>query len=83
MRSIEHLAAARARLIRDMERFCLRHRMSETTFGKLALGDTKFASRLRGGQNLTVRTMERADAFMKQAPPRAEQAPPEPAAADG
>jgi len=76
MRSIEHLAAARARLIRDMERFCLRHRISETTFGKLALGDTKFASRLRGGQNLTVRTMERADAFMKQAPP-------EPAAADG
>jgi len=64
MRSIKHLEAARVRLIRDMERFCLRHRISETTFGKLAVRDGKFAARLRGGENLTLRTMTRADEFI-------------------
>ena len=76
MRSIEHLAAARARLIRDMERFCLRHRISETTFGKLALNDGKFVSRVRSGGNITLHTMARAHAYVRRANT-------EPAAADG
>lgn len=38
--------------------------MTETTFGRLAVNDGKFVGRLRDKGGLTLRTLEKARAFM-------------------
>lgn len=40
-------------------------RMAETTFGRLAVDDGKFVQRLRDGKGVTLATIERVRAFIK------------------
>ena len=40
-------------------------KMSETTFGRLAVNDGKFVGRLREGRGLTLETFEKVRAFMQ------------------
>jgi hypothetical protein len=76
MKLPDHLDAARALLIAEIEAYCRSRDIGETTFGKLALNDAKFVARLRSGGNLTLRTMARAHAYIRRAHS-------EPASADG
>jgi hypothetical protein len=76
MKLPDHLDAARSLLIAEIEAYCRTHDIGETTFGKLALNDGKFVSRVRSGGNITLHTMARAHAYVRRANT-------EPAAADG
>lgn len=40
-------------------------RLSDTTFGRLAVNDGKFMARLRGGGTVTLPTAERIRSFIK------------------
>ncbi|MFT8484277.1 MAG: hypothetical protein ABF689_14940 [Gluconobacter cerinus] len=68
------------KLIREIEDYVRRRGIAETTFGRIAAGDTYFVSRLRKGGSLLVRTEERVRKFMaapfekKAAPPAKEPA---------
>lgn len=53
------------KLIREIEDYVRRRGIAETTFGRMAAGDTYFVSRLRKGGSLLVRTEERVRDFMK------------------
>lgn len=52
-------------LLREIQSFCRRAGMAETTFGRLAVNDGKLASRLRAGRSVTSGTRDRVDAFMR------------------
>lgn len=54
------------KLIREIEEYVGRRGIAETTFGRLAAGDSYFVSRLRKGGSLLVRTEERVRDFMKE-----------------
>jgi len=54
------------KLIREIEDYVRRRGIAETTFGRMAAGDTYFVSRLRKGGSLLVRTEERVRTFMKE-----------------
>jgi hypothetical protein len=62
-------------LLREVTSYCRRAGLAETTFGRLAVNDGKFVSRLRSGGRATAETVERVSAYMRNAP-----APPQPEA---
>ena len=55
--------AARALLL-DIEAYCRRCAIAESTFGRRAVNDGKFVARLRGGKGMTLATLERVQNFM-------------------
>ena len=55
-------------LIAEIEDFCRRGGWAESTFGRLAVNDGKFVSRIRGGGRVTTRTMERVRTFIRDQP---------------
>lgn len=52
-------------LLREIDAFRQREGMTETRFGRAALNDGHFLRRLRHGGNITLRTVERVQAFMR------------------
>ena len=53
-----------AQLLREIEEYLQERKIAETTFGRLAVNDGKFMSRLRGGANMTLATINRARTFI-------------------
>ena len=56
---------------------CRRLKMAESTFGRRAVNDGKFVSRLRDGARVTPETLERVSAFMAEHGATAPTSPPE------
>lgn len=54
----------RGTLLQDVASFVMRHRMPETRFGDLALGDTAFVRNLRNGREPRAVTAAKVRAFM-------------------
>jgi hypothetical protein len=52
------------KLLSEVEAFLATRNIAETTFGKVAVNDGKFVSRLRGGSNMTLATIERVRGFI-------------------
>lgn len=50
-------------LVKKIEVFCRRRDMAESTFGNLAVKDSRVVKRLRAGQ-VTLRTIARLEAWM-------------------
>ena len=46
-------------LIREIEDYCLKRGIAESTFGRLAVGNSKLTGRLREGKGVTLKTMYR------------------------
>src|SRR5882672_519678 len=51
-------------LLDSISEFCRRASMAESTFGRRAVNDGKFVSRLRDGARITPETLERVSAFL-------------------
>lgn len=51
-------------LLRDIADYCRKNGVAETTFGRLAVNDGKFVSRLRDGGRITTTTFERVRSFI-------------------
>lgn len=51
-------------LLAEVDRFLADVAMAPSTFGRLAVNDGKFITRLRGGAGVTVATIDRARAYM-------------------
>ncbi|MGD9739253.1 MAG: hypothetical protein AB7O56_14080 [Bauldia sp.] len=58
-------AAAPADLLREIQAFCRRVGIAETTFGRLAVNDGKLVARLRAGGAVTAASRARIEAFMR------------------
>jgi hypothetical protein len=56
-------------LLRDIEIFCRRARMAESTFGREAVNDGKLCSRLRSGRRITLETAARIRRYIAQFSP--------------
>lgn len=69
------------RLIREIEVYCRRCGIAESTFGRQAINDGKFVSRLRQGKGVTVKTLDRIRAFLHGHPPGGSTAQPSEAGA--
>ncbi len=69
--------AAAQNLLAAISDFCRVHQMAETTFGRRAVNDGKFVSRLRDGARITPETLERLQRFMAGHGFAAPTAPPE------
>ena len=66
-------------LLQQVTGYCRRAGLAETTFGRLAVNDGKFVSRLRAGGRTTPETVERVRAFIANGVPEPlPQAAPEP-----
>jgi hypothetical protein len=52
-------------LLSEIEDFLSTRKMAETTFGRLAVNDGKFVSRLRAGANMTLATIDKVRAHIK------------------
>jgi len=52
-------------LIADIEVFCRRHGMAESTFGKQVVNDGKFVGRLRDGKRVTTATVARVRRYLQ------------------
>jgi len=61
---LEALVQRGAGLLDAISEFCRRKTMAESTFGRLAVNDGKFVSRLRDGARITPETLERVTQFM-------------------
>jgi hypothetical protein len=72
---LEVLARRSAGLLDAISDFCRLKAMAESTFGRLAVNDGKFVSRLRDGARITPETLDRVASFMAA---RGVQAPAEP-----
>lgn len=59
-------------ILRRVEEFLATHQMAPTTFGRRAVSDANFVSRLRSDANMTIRTLDRVRAFMASYPAPAE-----------
>jgi hypothetical protein len=57
-----------AGLLAEISEYCRQARMAETTFGRRAVNDGKFASRLRYGGRVTLDTVERVRSFISSNP---------------
>lgn len=55
----------RSDLLGRIEAFIAARGISEATFGRYAVNDSKFVRRLRASANIETRTLERADAFLR------------------
>ncbi|HTP97148.1 MAG TPA: hypothetical protein VMK05_14950 [Burkholderiales bacterium] len=64
-------------LLDNISEFCRRNGMAESTFGRRAVNDGKFVSRLRDGARITPETLERVNAFMVRHGAAPSAAPPE------
>lgn len=64
-------------LLAAISDFCRLHQMAETTFGRRAVNDGKFVSRLRDGARITPETLDRLQKFMAGLGFAAPTAPPE------
>jgi hypothetical protein len=62
--ALEALITRSAGLLDTIAEFCRLKTMAESTFGRLAVNDGKFVSRLRDGARITPETLERVTAFM-------------------
>jgi hypothetical protein len=51
-------------LLDSIAEFCRRANMAESTFGRRAVNDGKFVSRLRDGARITPETLERVSVFL-------------------
>jgi len=70
--------AAGGSLLGSISEFCRRTGMAESTFGRRAVNDGKFVSRLRDGARVTPETLQRVNQFMlKHGAPGAGESPPE------
>src|SRR5262249_12059245 len=58
------MAHAAVGLLDSISEFCRRAGMAESTFGRRAVNDGKFVSRLRDGARITPETLERVSAFL-------------------
>src|SRR5499426_3937317 len=58
------MAHAAIGLLDSISEFCRRAGMAESTFGRRAVNDGKFVSRLRDGARITPETLERVSAFL-------------------
>lgn len=61
---LETLAKRGAGLLDTIGEFCRLKSMAESTFGRLAVNDGKFVSRLRDGARITPETLDRVTQFM-------------------
>ncbi len=52
------------KLLADVEAFLVDADMAETAFGLRALNDGKFVSRLRSGAGITIKTLDRVNAYI-------------------
>ena len=52
-------------LLAEIGKYCQRHRMAESTFGRMAVNDGKLVARLRDGKSVTLNTLERLQDYMK------------------
>jgi len=52
-------------LLAEIGEYCRRHKMAESTFGRLAVNDGKLVARLRDGKSVTLNTVERLQMFMR------------------
>ena len=57
-------------LLRQIETYCVRHGIEETTFGLRAVNDGKFVSRLREGSSIQLKTYKKVSDFLKRKPAR-------------
>src|SRR5688500_4528269 len=57
-------------LLKEITDYCRRAGMAESTFGKLAVNDGKFVSRLRDGGRITGPTLDRVRGYIGSNPPR-------------
>jgi hypothetical protein len=64
-------------LLDSISSFCRRNGMAESTFGRRAVNDGKFVSRLRDGARITPETLERVNVFMSRHGGTPSAAPPE------
>ena len=60
------LAEQGGALLDSIAEFCRRSGMAESTFGRRAVNDGKFVSRLRDGARITPETLERVSALPRQ-----------------
>ena len=51
-------------LLDSISEFCRRNGVAESTFGRRAVNDGKFVSRLRDGARVTPETLERVSTFL-------------------
>ncbi len=63
------------KLLQEISSFCRRAGMAESTFGRRAVNDGKFVTRLRFGGRVTTHTVERVRSFMSRLPAQEPQAP--------
>jgi hypothetical protein len=56
----------RTKLLGEIEAFLKTHRITETTFGRMAVNDGKFMGRLRARKNITLDTVERVQRFLQE-----------------
>ncbi len=52
-------------LIVDIEHYCQKAEISESTFGRQVVNDGKFVSRIRGGKGVTLKTLTRVREYMR------------------
>jgi len=52
-------------LVREIESFCRRAGLAESTFGRLAVGNSKLMTRLRAGRGVTLKTLQRLRDYMR------------------
>ena len=71
------MAYAAVGLLDSISEFCRRAGMAESTFGRHAVNDGKFVSRLRDGARITPETLERVSAFLTTQGVAAPASPPE------
>jgi hypothetical protein len=57
-------------LIKQIESYCARHGIEETTFGLRAVNDGKFVARLRSGKTIQLKTYQKVSTFLKRKPVR-------------
>lgn len=57
-----------AALIERITAYCAERRISETTFGRLAVNDWGLVQRLRAGGDITMRTLAKIEAQLAQEP---------------
>lgn len=59
------IMTAQSQLVAEIEAFLRNRKISESTFGRLAVNDGKFMKRMRSGGNLTVKTIERVREYIR------------------
>lgn len=58
-----------ATLLSAIAAFCREHALAESTFGRLAVNDGKFVSRLRDGGRVRIQTLSKVRQFLESPPP--------------